>query len=696
MPTRQDIHLKWYDHPMRIAALQCNFEEGRTLAVADRWKQIGFNVEQVFHPMADSYSALFDLKQHGPLLRRYLARIKRNGLRAILYLNVHILGPSLVHRKKEWAQRSEDGGAPLLYETYSPCCVNSPWRDHFFRALCDLASFDIDGVFLDGPMFIRNGCHCRHCRARYRREEGKPMSKNADLWDFCRRSLDNFLRESYCRFKQIKPSGVHYMNLGVMHLTASHRRLPDALDYNDLVGTEGGFMFYGPPGNAPLFRSGIEAKVLEAIAPHKPRVIFMAADQKPWSWLPHSPVETKLCIASTVANGANLWYGLHCSTRLLDTPGGRAGQEMVRFLATHEEYFDRTVSAAHVAVMYSLATERHYRGNVTASDLYGKERGAASDVFLGNFHDSFRGACEMLTHSSIPFDVVTDMSPTLEAFQHYECILLPTSACLDRKILSVLRDYVVRGGKLISTFDTSLFDEHGKIKKNFGLADVFGVSFTGTTLALKDFNYFKRSGEHPIFGGLWDVPLLPAPPFGLAVKPRSTAKVLARFLKPLPGRYVELTEPDQPAIVLNRLGKGTSLYFAGTFGEMFSSYSPPEYRRLFQNAIAHLTTGAFTLVGTIGNVELVVRRQKGENGKKERLLVHLVNYGGMPGRPFEKVYPQRHLKLQIRGEGRFTQARALRAKRNCKLRNRNGVPQIELPELQEYEIIVLECLKNKS
>ncbi|MBI4028299.1 MAG: hypothetical protein HY360_25165 [Verrucomicrobia bacterium] len=231
---------------------------------------------------------------------------------------------------------------------------------------------------------------------------------------------------------------------------------------------------------------------METIAPHKPRVIFMAADQKPWSWLPHSPVETKLCIASTVANGANLWYGLHGSTRLLDTPGGRAGQEMIR------------------------------------------------------------------------------------------------------------------------------------------------------------------------------------------------------FLRPLPGRYVELAEPDQPAIVLNRFGQGASLYFAGTFGEMYSSFSPPEYRRLFHNAVNHFTTRPFNLTGIIGNVELVVRRQKGGNGRKERLIVHLINYSGVPVRPFEKVYPQRHLKLQIRGEGRFTRARALRAKRDCPLRAQNGICQIELLELQGYEIIVLD------
>ena len=48
--------VKWYDRPLRIAALKCNYEDGRNLDVVDRWVEAGFNTEQLFHPMADAYS----------------------------------------------------------------------------------------------------------------------------------------------------------------------------------------------------------------------------------------------------------------------------------------------------------------------------------------------------------------------------------------------------------------------------------------------------------------------------------------------------------------------------------------------------------------------------------------------------------------------------------------------------------------
>ena len=35
----------WYTHPLRIAALQCNFEKDN-FAVLDVWRRDGFNTEQ--------------------------------------------------------------------------------------------------------------------------------------------------------------------------------------------------------------------------------------------------------------------------------------------------------------------------------------------------------------------------------------------------------------------------------------------------------------------------------------------------------------------------------------------------------------------------------------------------------------------------------------------------------------------------
>jgi hypothetical protein len=672
---------KWYEKPMRIAALQCNFEKGRTLEVIDKWVESGFNTEQLFHPMAESYTAVYDPAVHGALLREYLAAAKRKGLRIILYQNVHIIQPSEEAKREIWAQRTTSGEYPKLYDTYYGCCVNSAWRDYFFGVIDQVGALDIDGIFLDGPVFYGKGCFCPSCRQRYREWYGGDLTETAERWDFYRRSLDVFLRESYRRFKARKPEALFYMNFGLMHPTASYYALPDALDYNDILGTEGGFMFYGPPQNAYLWRVSVASKTLEAVAPRRPRVVFMAADQKSWSWYPHTPVETQLCIASTVANGASIWYGLHGSTELLATPGGRAATSLLRRLAANECYFEGTASASRVAVLFSYDTERSYRTAAEASDLYGV--GGEKSQFLGNATDAFNGVCDALARSSVPFDVVTDLDLSAGTLGRYECLILPTSACLRSSTLDAVRSFVRAGGNLVASFDTSLLDENGKPRADFGLADVLGVRSTGRFTAYQDFNYLSVCESHPLFDEVV-VPRWPAPGVGVDVVALDGATVLARFHGAQPGRYTDPTPPEKPAIVWHRYGKGTSLYLAGTFAEMCHTFAPPEYRRLLRNAARLFSRAPVVLEGTLGNVELVARTQPG------RLLVHLINYAGLPPRPFDAVAPQSGLRLRFPGGSGIRKVRAVFAGVDLALEQDGSDLVAKLPVLDVYELFTAE------
>ena len=81
---------------VRIAALQCNFQSReQTLSMTDFWASKGFNTEQLLHTHADLYSAIYDPERHHDLMKEYLERSRKNGVDTIVYMNVHILGPSL-------------------------------------------------------------------------------------------------------------------------------------------------------------------------------------------------------------------------------------------------------------------------------------------------------------------------------------------------------------------------------------------------------------------------------------------------------------------------------------------------------------------------------------------------------------------------------------------------------------------------
>lgn len=685
--------VKWYERPLRIAALQCNYEDGKNLDVVDRWVDAGFNTEQLFHPMADAYSALFDEARHGKLLHRYLAKTAKAGLRVILYANVHIIGPSDRHRFEEWGQRAADGSYPLLYDTYYACCFNGAWREHFLRIIDRLAAYRLDGIFLDGPVVIQGGCSCDTCTRLFRERTGHEIAAATpeERFAFYRDTKDEFLTEAYRRFKGARPQGLFYINLPVTSPHASYVSIPRALEYNDIVGSEGGFMFYGPARNAPLWKPSMRAKILEAVAPAKPRVVFVAADHKPWSWYPHSPVETRLAIASSVANAAGIWYGLHGSTRLLDTPGCRAGTKLMRFLARNERYYTNTKSASRVAVLYSLDTDREYRSASERSDFYGAS-GDRKEA-LGDYAKALGGFCDALSRSSIPYDMVTDLALDERALSRYDLLLLPSCACLSDGAVEAIRGFVRSGGSLIATSDSSLYTEKGERRPDLGLADVFGVRFLGQVTRYRDHDYLSRTEtESALFGDI-GIPYVPVAGPALEVEAVAGAEVLARFHAPMAGRYVDLTPQKSPAVVGNACGKGRCVYLAGTFGELLAEYALPEHRMMLANGVRDLAPPRVALAGRKAdrrpvNVEMVVRRQSG------RYIVHLVNYAGIVPRPFAAVSVQKGLELRVHGSVKVRVARALAADRKCDMEKGDGEQRVRLPALAEYEVIVLETSKG--
>lgn len=668
---------------MRIGALQCNLEGGhkQTMAVMNKWLKLGVNVEQLLHPCADSYAALFDERRHGRILRRYLAAAHRKGLRIILYLNVHIIGPRDAGRYKDWAQCRADGTYKKLYDNvYYACCMNSAWRDYYFQALQSLARYDIDGIFLDGPVQIDAGCHCRYCQAKHQEWFGRPLGAKPAGVAFLQRTQREFLEENYRRFKAIKPEGIVYQNLPAARPAASHNDIRQALTVNDIVGTEGGFMFYGPPKNSFLWRPGYEARLLEAIAPDKPRAIFMAGDQKPWSWYQHTAAETALCMASIAANGATIWYGLHGATRLLKTSGGQAAGKMFRFLKRHEAVYQGTRSAAKVALFYSYETEKAWSLPVAASDFYGP--GGKAREGIGNPWEASFGFADLLTRAHLPYDLVSDLDLSIAALARYDSVILPSVGCMSPTTADALRVYVRRGGTLLATFNSSLYDEKGRLHRDFALADVFGVRSRGHVTNYRNFNYMVPTLGHRLFNGI-SAPYIPVPGEARDVDVRRGALVLARYLRPWPGRYAPRTELGFPAITLNRYGKGHCLYMAGTAGEFYNNYAPLEYKQMLGNILAEWVRSPVKLEGERSPIEITVRSQGA------RRIIHLVNHCSFDTRPFERIERKRDLTLKLRIPGPTCKARALALGKTLAARKIPGGFNLYLPELREYEVIVV-------
>ena len=202
--------------------------------------------------------------------------------------------------------------------------------------------------------------------------------------------------------------------------------------------------------------------------------------------------------------------------------------------------------------------------------------------FLAHQFGAFRAASE----EHLPLTLINDWDVEAAALAQYAVVLLPNAAALSAAQVAALRQYVQDGGGLVATGETSLCDELGRPRKDFALADLFGVSYRGRPKALQqrpkldenfaialDDNYWKqRSGvatltwkDHPLLDDRKLRELVPREsvifrgPLVAVSEPAQTADVAIR-LKP------EGAEPTLPAAVLQRVGQGPRCLLRGRSG----------------------------------------------------------------------------------------------------------------------------------
>jgi len=657
---------------MRIAALQCNFQsEEQTLKMPEFWQDFGFNTEQLLHTHADMYSAIYDESRHGKLVEQYMANSQAHDISTIVYMNCHILGPSIAHRKDEWAIRNAEGKNPLFYNTYPGCCLNSGWRDYFFDCIASLKKYNIYGFFFDGPFY--EICYCPHCRARFEKLTGKTYEQatQAELKKAAYESVISFKDALYKHVKSINPDWQMYFNEGLFVGRADSANFARQLASDDIVGTEGGFFFYTEPKNHPFWNCTRSAKLAEAVAGDKPTVIFFAGDHKPWGWFMHTPAETALCYMSAIGNGASVWYGIHCNPDNLNSEAGRMAKKLVQFDKKYDELYQNTVSLADTAVFYSYDTAAAYRTSNEETDLYGKSD--KSGTFPGNYSSAMQGAFGMMSHLNRPYDVVCELN--LDALARYKTVIAPSLAMVSDTVRDALLEFVRNGGTLIADGEFGMYNGDGTKRSRGAFAEAAGFDFTGNYLDHKRFNYCAFPGFCEVENAhSW----MPAPLWSAEITVKDPANIFGKANVPMVGCYeAKPQDPTLPFAVKNTYGKGSIVYISGGALEFYFDFCHAPWRKLFSKLIAESSENKYTLENVSESVSVTVRQSK------DCVLVHLTNYTSAV-RPIEKSAVFRDVVLNVPAE--FTAATDLWSGRELKS---CGNGKFVLDQLEEVAVIKL-------
>lgn len=132
-------------------------------------------------------------------------------------------------------------------------------------------------------------------------------------------------------------------------------------------------------------------------------------------------------------------------------------KHFIQFFRKHfDNYYKAVNSISNVAVLHSYA-----------SMAFNNDRPQQSTYLFE----------QALLQAKIPFDIIFDNH--LTNLSKYKVLILADQECLDSTQLNLIKSFVEKGGSLIGTEHTSLYNEFRQRRREFGLQDLFKVQSPG-------------------------------------------------------------------------------------------------------------------------------------------------------------------------------------------------------------------------
>lgn len=452
------------------------------------------NADSLRYPSA-SYYAYFPTKSGYPLhpelkgdpMRDTVDLCKKAGLRVVAYVPFNHPFMDVTSKDPRYADWSKKfaNGKPMItshygYATFFEGCLNSPLRDVIRTLVREvLTQYDVDVMYFDGPYegmnHARDFCHCKYCEAAYQKRFGKPVpdqdagiSRDDDIqyqnW-MANEVATGLFHEIREMIRQTRDVPVLFNDTSLLSRREWRARAVPVAD---------GFMFEAAETpEEKLFNMQLgqsTGKVIWTyVGSHTEynREHMKDPTMRGWFSYPLESQELLIDGATAVAAGVGLVYW--SMSRFFYQPEGPLSYESGRYV---KQIFD--FQQKHDGLLRTLKS-RPQAGIMVGKqtiDWYGGKH------FVGHAYPNyFHGAYRLFKGNSYEAEPFLDWQLSPELLSKYQLIYAANCACLSDTQCDMLRDYVRRGGTLIATHLTSVADEYGRVRKDFGLADVFGASF---------------------------------------------------------------------------------------------------------------------------------------------------------------------------------------------------------------------------
>lgn len=623
----------------------------------------------------------------------------------------------------DWFAVDADGN-PYKYRDKSfVTCINGPYySQHIPAILTEIATlYKPEGITDNNweGLGRNKPCYCENCKKRFREKTGKeiPRVENWDdtvyrewiAWNYARRleqwDFNNRITKAAggpnCTWSGMISSSISGQTNGFCDLKEICDRADIIMLDAQSRSNSGGFQENADTGKRIHGLVGWDKIVAESIAlyqfgrPHHFRLASTTA------------AEAHMWMLEGIAGGIAPWWhkvsGYHEDSRIYNTV-----EPIYRWHKANEEFLFNRNPVATVGVVWSEDN----------TNFYGRDE---ADLLVDL---PTRGITQALVRARIPYIPVNAAHIDRDAGQ-LSLLVLPNIGVITDDQAASIRRFVKRGGGLIATGESSLFNKFGDRRSDYALGDLFGThvvkkpeinsSATLRSWAGSSYHTYLRlspelrrnadspkngtepvvTGErHSVLKGFDETDILP---FGGLLEPvrvDSGAQVLATFIPQFvthPPEMAWMREPktDIPGLILNTTVEGSRIAFMpADLDRQFANRNLPDHGNLLANLVRWASKDDIPLeVKGAGLVDCNMYQQPG------RLILHITNLisAGTWRKPIDEYIPIGPItvKIKLTKDVKGEYLNLLVAGQKISAVVRDGWSQFTINSILNHEVIVM-------
>jgi hypothetical protein len=637
-----------------------------------------------------------------------------DGLAVLARMDSNRTAEDFFQAHPDWFARDASGQAIRAADKFVTC-VNSPYYDDYLPGvLTEIIERSHPEGLTDNSwsgLSRDTTCFCQNCKRKFREKTGReiPTARNWSdpayrqwiEWNYARRleiwDLNN---------RATKAAGGENclwigMNSGSITSQAqSFRPMKEICERAEMILLDHqsrtdatGFQQNGDTGKLVHGLLGWDKLAPESMAMYQAgRTTFRAA-AKP-------AAEARMWMIEGFAGGIQPWWH-HVGAYQEDRRAYRTAEPMMRWFKANQAYLIDRKPVASVGLVWSQRN----------TDYYGRD--SAADLVDAPYF----GFTEALLRARIPY-VPVNADHIDRDGAGFSVLVLPNVGALSDVQAASIRRFVERGGALIATGVSSLYNEWGETRPDFALADLFGAHATGPDSGRRSrtqssHTYLRLAPElrarvwgpkapdepapvgerHAVLGGFEETDILA---YGGTLEPLRTGPgviVPLTYVPPFPTyppetAWMRTPKTDIPGLVLNAAGKSRIAYLPADIDRRYARDYLPDHADLLANIVRWAADGRLPLeVKGAGLIDCHLYRQPG------RMILHIVNLisAGTWRGPIDELIAIGPLQIRIKlpddVKGRSAQFLVSGLRRPVGVRE--GWAAFDLKSVSDHEVVVI-------